>query len=317
MSGTFNVSRDLWEDEAFPDEPFSRREAWIWLLAEAAWKARTKNVKGYVVDLERGQLAASTRFMAAAWIWSEPKVRRFLNMLENRRMIICDADAGLTRITLCKYDVYQHGARVADAPKKPRPTQDRRTTDANEKKGRKKEEKKDTAATTREAAAAPDETKDEVLVEVPEGRVNVVDFPGGSKAPQDPAQVTSPEDETWRERMLRAMGLSRSGQNGVGGAYRGNPQDMKIAERWRAAGLNDDEIVAVIDDVMRKRPGKPPATFKFFDDAMAEMVAAKALGPLAPAQPKASFPSPNAAPLPKRQRGLSPAMAAALESLTK
>lgn len=36
--GTVNVSRCLWDDEVFRNEPFTEREAWIWMIAEAAWK---------------------------------------------------------------------------------------------------------------------------------------------------------------------------------------------------------------------------------------------------------------------------------------
>ena len=43
--------------------------------------------------------------------------------------------AGVTVITTGKDDKYQNPARVADAPPTQQPTQDRRTTDANDKKG--------------------------------------------------------------------------------------------------------------------------------------------------------------------------------------
>lgn len=135
MSGTVNISRDLWDDPAFRNEPFSQREAWVWMIAEASWKKRTRRVGSYEVETERGQLAASTRFLAKAWSWAEPRVRRYLDMLENRRMISRVTDAGVTVITICKYDDYQGRPRVGDAPSTQQPTQNRRTTDANEKKG--------------------------------------------------------------------------------------------------------------------------------------------------------------------------------------
>lgn len=146
MSGTVNIARDLWDDPTFKDTEMSQREAWIWLIAEASWKARTRRVGTVEIDLKRGQLAASTRFMAKAWMWSEPRVRRYLDMLENRRMIARVTDAGVTVITICKYDDYQNAPRVGDAAATHQPTQDRRTTDANENKGeiRGKEEREDT-----------------------------------------------------------------------------------------------------------------------------------------------------------------------------
>jgi hypothetical protein len=129
--GTVNISRDLWDDEAFRDATFSEREAWIWMIAEASWKPRKKRVGDRVVDLERGQLAASLRFMAGAWDWTDSKVRRFLDKLSKREMVSTKTDAGVTVVTICNYDKYQSAGRSTDAG----PTQDRRRTDANEKKG--------------------------------------------------------------------------------------------------------------------------------------------------------------------------------------
>ena len=135
MSGTVNIARALWDDPTFKDSEMSQREAWIWMIAEASWKDRVKRVGCAEISLKRGQLAASTRFLAKAWGWSEPRVRRYFDMLENRRMISRVTDAGVTVITICKYDDYQSAPRVGDAASTHRATQNRRTTDANDKKG--------------------------------------------------------------------------------------------------------------------------------------------------------------------------------------
>lgn len=135
MAGTVNVSRDLWDDPTFKDSEMSQREAWIWMIASASWKPRLKRFGTHEISLLRGQLAASTRFMAKAWGWSEPRVRRYLDMLENRRMITRATDAGMTVITIGKYDQYQNGPRADDAGTARTPAQERRTSDANHKKG--------------------------------------------------------------------------------------------------------------------------------------------------------------------------------------
>lgn len=67
MSGVFAVARNLFEHPKFAPEPFTEREAWIWLIREAAWRKRTVRVGKKVCDLERGQLASTTRFMASKW----------------------------------------------------------------------------------------------------------------------------------------------------------------------------------------------------------------------------------------------------------
>lgn len=105
--GVFAVDRGIFDHPTFAAEPFTEREAWIWLIKEAAWKPRTVRVGRAVIALERGQCAATTRFMAQRWKWSPSRVQRFLDRLANDGMVSTLTDALATRITICKYDEYQ------------------------------------------------------------------------------------------------------------------------------------------------------------------------------------------------------------------
>lgn len=106
--GVFAVDRGVFDHPLFATgEPFSRREAWLWLVAEAAWKPRQVNRNGVIIDLQRGQLAHSIRFMAEAWGWSKSAVDRFLARLKTGTMIGTEAGTGAIVITICKYDAYQ------------------------------------------------------------------------------------------------------------------------------------------------------------------------------------------------------------------
>lgn len=107
MSGFIAISRDLWDSADFADGPMSQREAFIWMVAEAAWKPRAKRVGSTVVDLERGQLAHSVRFLASAWGWSKSSVARFLKALQKRDTIRYTSGTGATVITICNYDRFQ------------------------------------------------------------------------------------------------------------------------------------------------------------------------------------------------------------------
>ncbi|PZQ99192.1 MAG: hypothetical protein DI533_00345 [Cereibacter sphaeroides] len=104
-----NIARSLFHDEAFKDQPYTEREAFMWLVMEASWKDRTKRIGNVVVDLKRGQLAASIRFMAEAWDWEKSTVDRFLKRLEKRDMIGTECGTGTTVITIRKYNEYQGG----------------------------------------------------------------------------------------------------------------------------------------------------------------------------------------------------------------
>ena len=118
--GVFAVDRGVFDHPKFSDDkPLTKLEAWLWLLSAAAWKPISRHISGRRIELQRGQLAASTRFMADRWRWKEPRVRRFLTLLktdaDNDAEIDTQTDAGITVITIRKYDRYQRVSLPNDA----------------------------------------------------------------------------------------------------------------------------------------------------------------------------------------------------------
>lgn len=107
MSGFIAVSRDFWNDPDFADAPMTEREAFLWLLAEASWKERRVRRGREVIELGRGQLAHSVRFMAQAWGWSKSAGHRFLKKLEKRDTVRTASGTDCTIITVCNYEKYQ------------------------------------------------------------------------------------------------------------------------------------------------------------------------------------------------------------------
>src|SRR3954468_20107928 len=102
--GVFAVDRGIWSDPDFADEPFTEREAFMWLVGEAAWKPYRKGADGKLVDPGRGQLCHAVRFMAEAWGWSKSRVDRFLDRLENRDMIARDHGTRTPVLSVCQYE---------------------------------------------------------------------------------------------------------------------------------------------------------------------------------------------------------------------
>jgi len=107
MRGLYTISRAVFEHPAFKSEPFTEREAWVWLIGEAQWKANRKRINGQIVELERGQLSHSIRFLSIRWDWSISRVNRFLKRLKTETMIETENETGQNVITICNYETYQ------------------------------------------------------------------------------------------------------------------------------------------------------------------------------------------------------------------
>lgn len=105
--GYFFLDRGIWDHPLFAREAFTEREAWLWMISAAAWKGMRVRAGRKIVDLKRGQLVFSERFMATKWRWSKTSVRRFIERLKSEAMVSALADRDATLITICNYDKYQ------------------------------------------------------------------------------------------------------------------------------------------------------------------------------------------------------------------
>lgn len=116
-------------------EPFCRRAAWAWLIENACWQNQRVEVAGRTVNLQRGQLSHSLRFLGKAWGWDNMKVHRFITRLLREKMAEAVSDAGQLVITICNYDTYQASSQSTDAHGDAAPRQHRGSTEANNKEG--------------------------------------------------------------------------------------------------------------------------------------------------------------------------------------
>lgn len=115
MSGFIAIQRDALEHPLLQDP--ARFRAWVWLIANAAWKSTSVRIKGETIHLERGELSFAQRFLAEKWGMSKSRVDRFIadlraeGMIETRSKIGADcahkAGQGQSIITICNYDKYQ------------------------------------------------------------------------------------------------------------------------------------------------------------------------------------------------------------------
>lgn len=117
-TGHINVARSIFDHPMFDDgKPLSAREAWLWLISNAAWRPVQVMVRNgrsqQLVSLERGQLTYSRSFLRKAWSWASDKaVRTFLARLEREGMIDLQAGQLQTVISICNYGVFQNGGAL-------------------------------------------------------------------------------------------------------------------------------------------------------------------------------------------------------------
>ena len=158
MTGFITIERDLWDHPLFKREPMTEREAWIWMISQAAYAGTQHRVGAEVVAVERGSFMVTLRELQSQFMWqSDKRVRNFLQKLENHGMLtvltLGKRNARKTHVSICNYDEYQSGGRSKDAAK----THRGRTGDAVKKQGNK---------VTREPKGSQDAGAIEILAQI-------------------------------------------------------------------------------------------------------------------------------------------------------
>lgn len=106
-NGFVKLSRNFFNNPLWKeDRIFSRSEAWLDLIASALIDDLKVHIKGQDIEVRRGEVAASNRYLQKRWNWSNTKVSNYLNYLKKNGMIKIRNDAGNTILTLVKYGDY-------------------------------------------------------------------------------------------------------------------------------------------------------------------------------------------------------------------
>ncbi len=105
--GYIPLSRKYFHHEFWNEKRiFHRSEAWLDLIRMASYQGERIAVDNRGINLKRGELIASIRFLAHRWQWSVNRVQRFLKYLEKEGMIKKRIDQGISVISLCNYVRY-------------------------------------------------------------------------------------------------------------------------------------------------------------------------------------------------------------------
>ena len=86
--GFVRLSRSYFDHHFWMEKRvFDRAAAWLDLVAQCAFEPRKQMINGELIEIPRGGIAASERFLSDRWMWSRTKVRAFLDVLESEKMI--------------------------------------------------------------------------------------------------------------------------------------------------------------------------------------------------------------------------------------
>lgn len=89
------------------DRVFSRYEAWVDLLLSANHSDNKTLIDGELQTIKRGTFITSIRKLEKSWKWSNSKVLKFFELLENEGMATRKSDTKKTLVTIINYDNYQ------------------------------------------------------------------------------------------------------------------------------------------------------------------------------------------------------------------
>lgn len=115
------ISRRIFEHPFWcEDRVFSRFEAWLDIVQSARFEDTKQLIGNRFIEVKRGQMLVSLRFLADRWQWSTKKVNSFLDLLIQDKMIIKETpkETGQTVVTICNYDKYNFTSQELETEKK-------------------------------------------------------------------------------------------------------------------------------------------------------------------------------------------------------
>lgn len=105
MAGWIKIYRDLQDHWLAQD--MEKLGWWVDLLLSATHKDTKLLIGGQLIELKKGQLRASSTYLAERWGKAKRTIQKFLDLLEVDQMISRNSSHKITIITICNYESYQ------------------------------------------------------------------------------------------------------------------------------------------------------------------------------------------------------------------
>lgn len=170
MEGWVKAHRSILDHWIWKDKPFARGQAWMDLVFLANHDSEKTFINGELIEVQRGQHITSILKLSDRWGWGRKKVSKFLDDLENDKMLNQKRTTQYTAITLTNYEVYQSKEHRVEQRKNIGGTAEEQPRNTNKNEKNEKNEKKGTNTTVR---FTPPEI--ETIREYCSGRNNSVD----------------------------------------------------------------------------------------------------------------------------------------------
>ena len=113
MSGYIKLHRAIEHHWLWLDP--RRFQWWIQLLFMAAWEPKQITFGNVTINLQRGQIATTTRMLMKQFMCCNQTVFKFLAVLENNNMIVKETNQKMTLITIVNYELYQQESAILSA----------------------------------------------------------------------------------------------------------------------------------------------------------------------------------------------------------
>lgn len=142
--GWIKLFRATWSWRYSPivtKRPFTRLEAWIWLISKASYQDHTRGE----ILVKRGQLLTSIEQLSKVWRRDRKTVRRWVTNMQKNGEVRSERGRSWTLLTICEYETYQGDGTPNGTPKgtsygpshsPPEGTQSRSKEIKKEKKGK-------------------------------------------------------------------------------------------------------------------------------------------------------------------------------------
>lgn len=183
MSGFIKLNRKLFNHPMWLESrTYSRAEAWLDLMQMARFEDGKQLINGCFIEVKRGSIVASNRYLQERWKWSNTKISAFLKRLVTDKMLLINNDSKNTVLTLCNYALYND----ADDAKNDKETTVKRQRNDKETTNIRRERKK----RTKEKDLPPTPLKGE--------EVNF-ESPGLNSSSESQEPITPPSDKNPKE----------------------------------------------------------------------------------------------------------------------